>query len=198
MTGEWLAYMRRLHEYLQEQNDALRGMQRELRELREEWQAFRRQGGQPVKHEYRFDLLKVEHLQGNLHIGIKPDAGETALDELVAENDAVPLSPSPHEEDEPFRTIRRNIGEYFKQEAAEALKAMETKRASPLDDAMRSMILADVEKQIGGRIRHYLRQSDKASAAAGDLEREITDKVKRDILATFDAFLQQWNGGEPG
>lgn len=191
-----------MHAYLQHQHEALRAIRQELQQLREEWQAFRRQNGQPVKHEYRFDLLKVEHLQGNLHIGVRPDGNGTDIGELAVDQEPIDLNPDTAEETEAYRTIHRQIADFFKHEAAEALKAIEQKWAHPLDDAYRQFVLQDVEKQIGERIRHYLKQYGDGERdrdmSAGKWEQDILDKVKADIIATFDTFVKQMNSGGKG
>jgi spore germination protein PC len=188
--------MAQLHAYLQHQNEALRDIERQLKLLRDEWESFRKQHVQPVKHEYRFDLLKVENLQGNLHIGVKPDGGGTDLGQLVVENEAVPLHSESRDQSESYDAVRRKISEFFKHEAADALKQMEAKWSVSLDELHRQFVIQDVERQIDDRIRHYLNAQGNTDKTAEELEREIFEKVKADILGTFDVYIQHLNGGK--
>lgn len=196
MNGEWLAYMKQLHEYLRQQNETLRDMDRQLRELRQEWTEFRQQAGQPVKHEYRFDLLKVEQLQGNLHIGVKPEDNGNWIDQLAVDGNMSDGNGQNREMEDAYGAIRRQIDEYFANEAEQTLKEIEQKWAVSLDDAHRQLVLIDVEKQINSRIRHYLQQK-KEEAQEGEMAwQEIVDRVKQDVAATFDTFIRNYGGGE--
>jgi spore germination protein PC len=188
--------MAQLHAYLQRQNEALRDIEQQLKLLRDEWESFRKQHVQPVKHEYRFDLLKVEHLQGNLHIGVKPDGGGTDLGQLAVNNEAISLNPESRNVSGSFEGVRRKVAEFFKHEAADALKQMEEKWSVSLDELHRQFVIQDVERQIDERIRHYLNVQGSADQPAEQLERDIFEKVKADILGTFDVYIQHLNGGK--
>lgn len=183
---------------MQQQNEALRDIERQLRLLREEWLDFRKQAGQPVKHEYRFDLLKVEYLHGNLHIGVKPADGGTDPMQLALGSAPDGTPQRGPEQEEPHAGIRRKIAEFMRDEAAEILRRIESEQARPLDDARRRWILGDVEKQIGERIRHYVRQHGDAEMPDRDMEREIVEKVKRDIIRTFETYIQHLGNGGTG
>lgn len=196
MYGEWLQYLKQIHEYLQQQNDTLRDMDRQLQQLREEWVLFRQQSGQPVKHEYRFDLLKVEQLQGNLHIGVKPDGNGSWMEQLTVDNEAIDVNSLNPEAANAYAAIRREIAAYFTDEAEETLRAIEQKYAVPLDDAHRKLVLLDVEKQIDGRIRHYLHRQQEHTGE--DDWQPIVNRVKQDIAATFETFICNYGGGEHG
>lgn len=195
MNKEWMDYFRQIHAYLQQQNETLKDMSRELGELRQEWNRFRHQAEQPVKHEYKIDLLKVENLRGNLHIGIKPDGSGTSLEQLAVENETMELDETIGE-DQRYRAIRREIREFFEKEAAAMLKTIEQKWEHPLDEASRHFVLSDVEKQVGERIKHYMNMSSDQDRSANELEQDIIDKVKKDIAATFETFIRNLAGEE--
>lgn len=199
MDADWLAYMKQMHDYLQKQNETLRNIDSQLQQLREEWARFLQQSGKPVKHEYRFDLLKVEQLQGNLHIGVKPDGnGGNWIEQLAVEGDTSDAGRLNPEMAQAYDAIRREIRAFFANVAEQSLKAFEQKWSVSLDEDHRRLVLQDVESQIDGRIRHYLRRIDGQEAENEEALMQIADRVKQDIAATFETFIRNYGSGEQG
>jgi|GEM_PF-3240295 hypothetical protein len=202
--------MEKLHDYLERQNEALRDIERQLRLLREEWLAFRQQAGLPVRHEYRFDLLKVENLHGNLHIGVKPDGTGTDLGELAVGHGAGHAPGGSGLEEAASGLEGTESGErgneglfgkieaFFRQEASDILKKIEEEAACPLDDARRQWLLGSVRQQVPDRIRHYANQQRNGDRPDGDMEREIVEKVKQDVIRTFETYIRHLGGGGDG
>lgn len=82
------SYFQQLHAYLQWQTQKLQQLEASIGLLQQEIDALKQQRTVRVdKIEYKFDQLKIERLDGTLHIGISPELGKTIEDFTVNGSD---------------------------------------------------------------------------------------------------------------
>lgn len=191
LNNYYIHYINQLTHYLQFQQKKLDEMHQVIKQLQQDVSDLKT-NPQTIKNEYKFDLLKVENLQGTLNIGLTPNGNEASLGELdVNQSMKVPQGEQPHPE--LYSGVKSKISHYLNHKAVRDLNDLEEKYNYPLDDQYRSFIIDDVKKQIDQRILYYLHQirSDQFTPEQQDnLEQLTTQKVIQDIKQTFEAFMK--------
>ncbi|MFM1653393.1 spore germination protein GerPC [Brevibacillus sp. B_LB10_24] len=190
-------YFHQLHGYLQEQTKQITEMNKRMKQMEQDINKLKGDASQPVVHnEYKFDLLKIERLEGTLNIGIHPKGaekgGESSIEELSVDQSMDVPSPA-GQEPNLFERIRQQIHGYMNTEAREVLRYMEDKYACPLDDVYRQFILDDVARQLDQRIHYYLNQSKPLPTEPDQLarlEEQTVQCIKEDICNTLKAFVK--------
>lgn len=181
--------IQQLNDYIQYQNQQIQQLNEKMDGLMKELNALKGKNPEPpvVRNEYRFDLLKVEKLEGTLNIGINPNAkdSDSSVDEYsVGQSVSTPssdeMSSSPT-----YEGIQSQVDDYFSSDAYRALEYYEQMYQNPLDEPYRKFIIEDVKKQIDKRIQYYM-----AKMGSDRNHNAIFDEVKRDIERTFEAFIK--------
>jgi len=200
MDRELHRYFQQLNAYLHAQNQKIEQLNEQINQLRQEIvQLKEKSKPSVVRNEYKFDLLKVEKLEGTLNIGLNPNGSDSAIGEFdVQQSVDVPQNQS---QNPVFGSVQRQIYDYLKQDAFLAIQEIEKKCGYPLDDSYRKFIIDDVKKQIDKRIHYYLKENENSSHTFSEeqlkqLEKSTVELVKRDIEKTFDAFIRNLPGRE--
>ncbi len=193
MNHDMMYYFQQLDAYLRSQNAKLDELTRTIQQLQKEVAQLKEKNSPSViRNEYKFDLLKVERLEGTLNIGLNPNGSDSSIEEFAV-NQTMDV-PSPEERHpDLFTGIQQKIVHYLDDEAYEVLRGMEEKYAYPLDDPYRRFILDDVKKQIDKRIHYYVNQHKTAEMEpeqAIEIEQAVIKKVKQDIEKTCEAFIK--------
>lgn len=197
MTPEMSRYFLQLNGYLHHQNQQIEQMNKLIQQLVREVDQLNRKLAQPqtIHNEYKFDLLKVERLDGTLNIGIRPTSNEadSSIGEFaVGQSVEVPTF---IEKQHPqlSQNIQQQIDDYLDQDAYRRLELLENKYQYQLDDPYRKFIIEDVKKQIDKRISHYLNQNPTEVIPKEDVDKlqdSVIEKVKQDIDNTFETFIR--------
>lgn len=184
-------------------------VQESIRSLQDEWNADER--GRPSTHvekiEYHFDQLKVEKLEGTLNIGITPQSSgvieQVLTDHHQAEDVQIQQHSDKPETSEIYTGVTRRVHLYLDQEAILDCRDMESQLGQQLDEDYRQMMIADVRRQIDGRIREYIRREaaaeTRSKAEQQRMEDHLTERVKRDIRLSLQHYLRRHSemaGGE--
>ncbi|MBW5469904.1 spore gernimation protein [Brevibacillus formosus] len=193
MGHEMMQYIQQLHDYIQSQNKKIEHMRQMLEQLQQDVNDLKeKQIPSVIKNEYKFDLLKVERLEGTLNIGLNPKGNDSGIGDFSI-NQSMDI-PDPTQTSAPlFDRVQYEIYQYLEGDAYLVLEKIETECNYPLDQNYRAFILDDIKKQIDQRIKHYLNQ-----LPADELEPEqldifvqtIVQKVKRDIDKTCETFVK--------
>lgn len=189
-------YVRQLAWQVKWQADRVNELAEKVKALEKEVELLKERGSVHVDRiEYRFDQLKVERLEGALHIGITPEAGKS-IGDLVVNQKEVGLTPEP---EQPYADIRADIDAYLRGELPQMIESLETQHRFPLGTNYRQMIVDDIERQVEERIRHYLNHcpTDESSAEPADVRATVKEKVKRDIRSAVERHFRMFpRGGE--
>jgi spore germination protein PC len=196
MNPEILYYFQQLNSQIYAQSQKIDEMNKIIRQLQEEVKQLKESSTPPVvKNEYKFDLLKVERLEGTLNIGLNPNGSDGAVGELdVGQSMNVPPS---KEHQEICNKIRKQINQYLKQDACKVLECLEKKYAYPLEESYRDFIINDVKQQLDQRIQYYVNQISLGQTEEGQwvqVEQNICQKVQNDIERTFEGFIRNLPG----
>ncbi|WP_040949580.1 spore germination protein GerPC [Gorillibacterium massiliense] len=201
---DWQTWLRFFYDQTAWQNKKLLELESQLLAMKAQLDRIEAACGQPrIGHiDYHFDQLKVEKLEGELHIGISP--GSTGLlDELSVNGKegfdvhVYPQEPPQGPADgmdyrtstgaqpaddpslDPFAMVYRYIDDELPGKIAE----LEGSRGLLLGDQYRGWMASDLRKQVDARIRHYMQSEAARSPEAGPAQvvPVVTDKVKRDL-----------------
>lgn len=185
MNAEWMCYLQQMQAYLQAQIERTTAMDQTIQQMRQELDQLREKCAQPqvIRNEYKFDLLKIEKLEGTLNIGLNPNATDSSIEEFAVTQTVD--APTKHAH---LSNIQKQVEAYLQDEAYQLLKSMEAQYGHPLDDSYRTFILDDVKKQIDKRILHYLNQFPPDEAEL--LEESTVQRVIQDIQRTLASFVQ--------
>ena len=147
------------------------------------------------KLEYRFDQLKVERLDGTLHIGMSPQACES--EGVIDQFTTTPLYPQPPTTTTPAGNsqpqpsdpslstswqaedyARQQVEQYLEKTAPEVLHRMATHAQLPLDPHHGRLILEDLKRQALPRLAYY----KETAIRGGDHDTPDADSAARTIL----------------
>ncbi|UQZ82159.1 putative spore germination protein GerPC [Paenibacillus konkukensis] len=191
LNPDLMRYMQQIQECLNVQSQQIEQMNAKIQEMDKEIKELKSKPAQPpvIRNEYRFDLFKVEKLEGTLNIGLNPNPGkdDSSIDEFtVGQTLQTPDQAEPQNE-QMFQDIQEQVGDYLNSDAYRVLQSIERQYRYPLDEPYRKFIVEDVRKQIDKRIRYYL---SKYPDSSENVQEAIIEEVKRDIEKTFEAFIQ--------
>ncbi|GAA4846481.1 spore germination protein GerPC [Paenibacillus vulneris] len=176
-------YIQYQNEQIKQLNDKMDGLMKEISDMK------KKPSSEPsmVRNEYKFDLLKVERLEGTLNIGINPNAkdSDSSIDEYsVGQSVSTPSSDDTGSSPD-YEGVQSQVDDYFSSDAYRALEYYEQMYQNPLDEPYRKFIIEDVKKQIDKRIQYYM-----AKMGPDRNHNAIFEEVKRDIERTFEAFIK--------
>lgn len=192
MGPDMMQYFQQLHDYIHAQNKKIEKMRQMLEQLQQDVNELKeKQVPSVIKNEYKFDLLKVERLEGTLNIGLNPKGTDSGIGEFSI-NQSMNV-PGSQQNTALFERVQKEIHQFLEHDAYRILEKIETECNYPLDDNYRAFILDDIKKQIDQRIKYYLNEFP-----ADELEPEQLDvvvqntvqKVKRDIEKTCETFVK--------
>ncbi|HZG83958.1 spore germination protein GerPC [Paenibacillus sp.] len=179
----------RLAERLQQAEEKLERMSRELNELKQ-----RPTGVEKI--EYRFDQLKIDTLQGTLHIGIRPEdaSGEPiwtlggspapAAGPPAAGSPAMPSMPSP------FLNIQRSVRQYINETVPPTLARLCEEVDYDLEPEELDRVVGDLQSQVDARIAHYMKISTHDPGSEPErFERSVAERTIRDVEEGIRRFV---------
>jgi spore germination protein PC len=193
-------YLSKLQQMIEVQNDKMKELEHQLKELKKQ---VKEMASKPQTVEYKFEQLKVEKLDGTLHIGIGHSAESKDLIEQFNIGQNTVQMPGDMKrsviENSNYREMIKAMDEFFVKEAPVYLQSLETKINVPLDESYRVFILEDVQRQVPGRIKHYLAKYEPKDERG---RKDILQKTKEDIYRGIETFIvhlkdsQSDGGGE--
>ncbi|MFA4132298.1 MULTISPECIES: spore germination protein GerPC [unclassified Brevibacillus] len=193
MEHEMMQYIQQLHDYIQSQNKKIEHMRQMLEQLQQDVNDLKeRQIPSVIRNEYKFDLLKVERLEGTLNIGLNPKGNDSGIGDFSI-NQSMDIPDPPQTSAPLFDRVQNEIYQYLEGDAYLVLEKIETECNYPLDQNYRAFILDDIKKQIDQRIKHYLNDlpTDELEPEQHDIfVQTIVQKVKRDIDKTCETFVK--------
>jgi spore germination protein PC len=200
MSPEMLRYMQQVNDYILNQTQQIQQMNAQIQELDKEIKELKKQNAQPqtvIRNEYRFDLFKVEKLEGTLNIGLNPTPSDTdsSIEEMAVGQSLNTPAAAEQQNPQMFKGIQDQVNDYLSSDAFRALEAFEHQYQYPLDDPYRKFIVEDVKKQINQRIRYYLQKHPEPME---NMTETIIEEVKQDIERTFESFIKNLPRKENG
>lgn len=143
------------------QAEKLAELERGLRQLQEEFrsevQAIRERPPVHVeKIEYSFDQLKIESLEGTLHIGVSPP-GEKAIDDFLIQDRPIVLSDP--ETYAGMQDIKDELDRYLASDCWDELRQYEAEYRLILGQHYKDAMIRDLRSQVHDRVEHYVKRA---------------------------------------
>jgi spore germination protein PC len=124
------------------------------------------------KLEYHFDQLKIEHLDGTLHIGVTPE------DLTKTDDFSLPLP------QHPSASLYQELQQAFDYNLPPYIQTLESDYDFQLTDAYRQTLLQDMRKQLPNRLTHYMQKDKKPTD-------EIIPKILHDCKEGLIRWFEQ-------
>lgn len=193
----WMDWALQTQQQLQQQMDRVADLERQVCELHAMLKIMGEKPSYTIeKLEYRFDQLKVEHLDGTLHIGMSPQACETegvmeqvtttpvypqpATGASPAGNPSPVQAPAPSQSSQrpPDDLARQQIEHYLDELAPDILSRIAADYQLPLDPHHSRLILDDLKRQAMPRLAYYKETASRDGRHTSD----VADLVNQTIL----------------
>lgn len=180
MYGNIYDYLNYLYNYIKQQ-------QLTIDRLRERVDALEQHNEQDKEQpsigpiEYKFDQLKVERLDGTLHIGLMPNGSGEPIEQFSVQEGMTTT------DDTTVQTIKQEVDHYMQNGVFEDLTQLESEYRMPLDATNRHLIIEDIQKQLDERIQHYISESQQKHGSFHT--QDIVAKVRQDVYRALQNFL---------
>ncbi|MBD2847259.1 hypothetical protein IDH44_18830 [Paenibacillus sp. IB182496] len=207
----WQDWAQRVQQQLYAQARQIEALKRDMTEMQQQFQAI---GERPTyrvdRLEYHFDQLKVETLEGTLNIGMTPPSGSELGQEIEQMTVPQPNAPqtstvasaSPQTTPDQdarhtapqaaLRDAERQASEHLSREGQATLEEYARARGLALDPHHCRLILGDVGRQLGPRVRYYIEQIvQRQPDVAGDRE-ALAKQAAAYTAADIDKALRQY------
>ncbi|MCI3923694.1 spore germination protein GerPC [Paenibacillus sp. TRM 82003] len=182
-------------------HDRLKQLEERLRLDGERLDAIERRPTHAVERiEYRFDQLKIESLQGTLHIGMKPDdvkseplwsLGDTAFPEPTVTH--ANSNPNP-----PFLTVHADVHRYVSEAVPPLLGRWCDEAGVELEPEEAERVLQDLRMQVDARIEYYMKMSEIDQTADPEgFENSVRERTIHDIELGLRTFLDRRRASAP-
>lgn len=181
-----------LHAQLVWQGQKLSQLEKTMETLQKELQTLKEQPYIRIDRvEYSFDQLKIERMDGTLNIGLTPQTMKD-IAELSVNGKTVP-QPGAGDYPPDFGELRDHIHTYLFEEVPKIIEALETRHHQSLSPAYREMIIQDLQKQIDGRIVHYMNLWNPSDPFfdSSTMKETVMAKVKQDIVTALENHFTQ-------
>ncbi|HZG74694.1 MAG TPA: spore germination protein GerPC [Paenibacillus sp.] len=186
--------LERMHAEYANVTDRLRRLEEQVERLAREVDEAKRRPSQTVERiEYRFDQLKIDTLQGTLHIGIRPeDAGGEPVWSVAGADvpkptvvpGGVATPPSP------FLDIRGAVSRHLHEAVPPLLLQLCEAAEYDLEPEELDRVVADLGAQVDARIAHYMKVSEiDATREPGAYAANVAKLTIRDVDAAVRQFV---------
>ncbi|MEF3302028.1 spore germination protein GerPC [Paenibacillus sp. GYB003] len=185
------SYFQQLNNYLLGQSRKLQELETKIGQLQQEIETLKKQRAMTVERiEYKFDQLKIERLDGTLHIGVSPDTGKS-IEDFSINGDAMQMTEM---QDTRLRSaVRGELDRFLDEEGPRLIAEKENDYRIVLGKQYVDFMIHDMKNQLDDRIAHYARTltGQGEDVDGTPLHSAIVDKIKSDIRTAIDAHLRQ-------
>ncbi|MFG6116219.1 spore germination protein GerPC [Halobacillus sp. MO56] len=181
--GSWQQYMEQMMKQLQAQQQEIKALHQKLETLEQN------HSDQPrtviEKIEYNFDQLKIETLEGTLHIGLTPQELSQIDDaSLWGQQQPVPPSaPKPANQQ-----ILEELDHYLMDQGGAIIRSLAANNQIAMDQQKEQSIIQDIRNQLPSRIAHHEKQDPKPDPE------KIVHQIKAEVEHSIAQFLNQSKG----
>ncbi|WP_085506923.1 spore germination protein GerPC [Thalassobacillus devorans] len=181
--GSWQQYMEQMMKQLQEQQKEIKALYQKLESLEQN------HSDQPrtviEKIEYNFDQLKIESLEGTLHIGLTPQELSEIDDASVwrQQNPIQKAAPKPDNQQ-----VLEELDHYLTEQGGSIIRSLATHHEVDMNQQIEQSIVQDIRNQLPSRIEHYENQDPKPGAET------IVQQIKTEIEHSIAQYLERSKG----
>lgn len=207
----WQQWAAQISQTLNEQQRRIALLEQQVTALQTELAQLRERPTYRIDRiEYQFDQLKVQQLDGTLHIGMnlpgedgKPASMQGQVEQLITQHGAKsemkimeepvhPEKPAP-----PPPELQQYLSKYMENHAPQSLARLMEKMQLKLDEHHQSLILGDIANQLAQRSQLYWQQTVQALDNSKDANqrqaqiKQVYDKLVADIEAALQAYTSR-------
>jgi spore germination protein PC len=191
-------YLQQLHQYIQRQDQIIQQLNETVRDLKSDVGEIKKQPHTNIeKIEYKFDQLKVEHLDGTLNIGLNPtDPGQ--IDNFDVQQGGMNVNGVQQQlREQLFQQCSEEVNQFLNEDCIRLIEDAEHQYDLRLDDPHRRHIIEDIRKQIDSRIQYYLNSQPLSEQdSLLDKKQDTIRQVKKDVENSINHFLNHLPKGQ--
>ncbi|MRH44185.1 spore gernimation protein GerPC [Aquibacillus halophilus] len=187
-SNSWQEYLARVQAYMQQQDTKIKELEQRIARL-ENTTNSNTKNTTIEKLEYHFDQLKIERLDGTLHIGLSPEdlakVDDLSLNQPVNNNYQRQAKPVTQE-------LVGQLDSYLIEEGPSLLHQLASEYGFPLNKSYQEMILNDVRKQLPERVAQYEKnvRNEHPSQTKQETSQLIYEQVQKEINHSLRQFFQ--------
>lgn len=143
------------------------------------------------KIEYKFDQLKIEHLEGTLHVGLSPNDLSNVENLDFGNNGTVPMkkmNPNPTSQQQP--SLIAKLNKYVHEDVPPIVQNLAKEYNHPMDSDYENMLLLDIETQLPQRITFYEREARGKQIPNPEIPSYIYEQIKKEISHSIATYMK--------
>ncbi|WP_010529901.1 germination protein GerPC [Lentibacillus jeotgali] len=176
----WNQYFYNLYQYINEQDRKIRSLENRLEHLENDTNQHQKQSVEKI--EYNFDQLKIENLNGTLHIGLSPEDLEGVDDFSVPKTGKSSLQ----------QQLTADLNRYLDKHGEQIIFDIAAQRHVSKDDVDPKILIEDMAKQLPDRIAFYENEVKRNNQGLSEdqLKNHISDSIKREIHHSLNKYME--------
>ncbi|MFB4167130.1 spore germination protein GerPC [Virgibacillus sp. JSM 102003] len=176
--NNWNNYMYNLLQRIDEQDRKIRSLESRV----EKFEQKEPNHNNIEKVEYHFDQLKIENLDGTLHIGLSPN------DLKNIEDLSVPTGKTPFKQQ-----LLTDLNRYLKEDGTNLIQNLADQNNFSIDNTDPSILIEDMAKQLPERIAFYEEESKRSKQELSDEQKKqfITEQIKNEIHHSLTTYMER-------
>ncbi|WP_052345880.1 spore germination protein GerPC [Paucisalibacillus sp. EB02] len=182
---EWNNYMYQLQQNQQLQNEKIKELEERVFKLEKKIQE--NNSLTVDKIEYHFDQLKIERLDGTLHIGLSPN--ELAnIDDL-----GIPTVKQSTVVNPVNQQLVPQLNQFVNERGPKMIRELAQKYKKPIDHKLEGDIIHDILGQIPDRIQFYENEAREKHQInhPQQLESFISDHIQKEVYHSLQRFIEK-------
>lgn len=188
--------IQQLYQYIQYQQKKISQFEKTIETLQSDIQTIKEQPPINVERiEYKFDQLKIEHLDGTLSIGINPTDLKNAIDELEIPNQPNQSAQESFLHQPQFKeNLKARLDQYVSKNLNAVIQDTEVQLGTKLDQNYIDFIINDIHNQIPQKVDYYvnlLANQNLGNISKDELLNQAFLKMKADIDQAVFMFVSK-------
>lgn len=184
--NDWNHFIYDLHQTNRKHDQKMKELEEKINLLE---QMMQEKGKSSIDRiEYHFDQLKIENLNGALHIGLSPSdlANMEGLEEGNLTNGKMPMYPG-----SPKQELLSNLTSYLHEKGPEMMRNLAKKYNKQVDENYFPILIQDIENQLPERIAFHENEArNKQNITAEDeLQDYIAERIKHEINHSLTNYM---------
>lgn len=182
---EWQNHIYELQQITYKQSEKIRLLEEKVNQL--ETQLQHTSSPSIDKIEYHFDQLKIERLDGTLHIGLSPN--ELAnIDEL-----GIPPFQNKQVQNGLKQKLTPPINQFINEQGPEIIRNLSEKNNKTIPKKLEGDIIHDILSQVPDRIAFYEKEAKEKHPFSNSIQLEnfILDHVKKEIYLSLQRYMEK-------
>ena len=177
-ANSWEEYIYQLHNYIRDQDKRIKDLEERINQL----ESNNNKGNQTTieKLEYHFDQLKIERLDGTLHIGLSPEELGVTDDFSINQN-----------RNQVQGQVINQLQAYLNEQGPSLLHQLANKYGHPPNQINQQILLDDVRKQLPERVAHYEKyaRDHRVTQSEYELSQYIFEQVQKEINHSLSEYF---------